>query len=99
MTRRTLNLDKNGHKYVFRYVPGEEDEVITEIMQLADDKRTDLDWLDAARLSFRVAQYTALDCCATAAPVGIPLEFRVDRGAEMNSGSDDAKDDPCANCA
>jgi hypothetical protein len=62
MTTRTLSLVKNGHKYVFRYPSGYEDEVVDEIMRLAEDPDTDFDWLDAATLSFQVTQYAAEDC-------------------------------------
>jgi len=63
MTTRTLTLAKGGHKYVFRYAPGYEDDVVDEIMRLAEDAQTNLDWLDAATLSFQVAHYAADGCC------------------------------------
>ena len=62
MTTRTLSLTKDGQKHVFKYSPGCESDVVTHIMQLAGDKRSGLDWLDAATLSFQVAQAAASDC-------------------------------------
>ena len=56
MTTQTLSLDKDGHTYVFRYSPGRENEVMDEIIRLAEDPQSTLDWLDAATLSFQVAQ-------------------------------------------
>ncbi|MFP4105858.1 MAG: hypothetical protein ACLFVU_07160 [Phycisphaerae bacterium] len=68
MTARTINLNKDGHKYIFRYAAGREDEIVEEIMRLADDGRCALDWLDAATLSFQVTQYAAADCCRALSP-------------------------------
>jgi len=65
MTTRTISLVKGGHKYIFRYSSGCEDEVVDEIMRLAEDPRSDLDWLDAATLSFQITQYAAEDCANT----------------------------------
>ena len=62
MTPKTLTLVKGEHKYVLRYEAGSEDDMVTELMRLADDPRTNLDWLDAATLSFQVAHGAAADC-------------------------------------
>lgn len=62
MTRRTLSLTKGPNTYLFRYSSGCEDAIVEEFMRLADDDETDLDWLDAATLSFQVVQYAATAC-------------------------------------
>jgi hypothetical protein len=62
MSTRTLTLVKGGHKYVFRYSPGCEDEIVDAITALAEDDQAPVDWLDAATLSFQITQYTAADC-------------------------------------
>ena len=62
MSKKTLNLTKGEHTYVLCYSPGCEDEIVSEIMHLAEDTETDFDWLDAATLSFKVAQNAAVDC-------------------------------------
>jgi hypothetical protein len=62
MKMRSLTLTKDGHRYAFRYVPGSEDEIVREFMRLADDVGCNLDWLDAATLSFQVTQNAAMDC-------------------------------------
>ena len=64
MDVRTLSLTRDGHTYVFRYTPGCEDEVVDEIMLLADRPDAHIDWLDAATLSFQITQYAAADCQA-----------------------------------
>jgi len=69
METRTLMLAKGGHHYIFRYLAGMEDEIVEEIMRLAESRACDLDWLDAATLSFQVAQYAA-DCHETSIPTG-----------------------------
>ncbi|MCE5277230.1 MAG: hypothetical protein ABFD92_10050 [Planctomycetaceae bacterium] len=54
--KRTLSLEKQGHTYLFTYAPGSENQIIDELMRLADDEQCTLDWMDAASLSFQVAQ-------------------------------------------
>lgn len=60
MQPRTVALSRNGHIYVFRYWPGHEDAIIDEIMRLAQGPDTDLDWIDAARLSFQITQQAVM---------------------------------------
>ena len=97
MMKHVLCLAKDGEKYVFRYRPGDEGRIVDEIMYQADRQGGSLDWMDAATLSFQVAQNAAIDCCASltpnaeAEPVGLDP---VNRAAD----GDDAKDGPCANC-
>ena len=50
----TLQFARNGTTYIFRYTDGDEDQVVGELIGLADDTGCDLDWLDAATLSFQV---------------------------------------------
>ena len=63
MTTTTLILDKGPRQYVFRYTPGCEIRVLDRIWRLAEDRDVDLDWLDAAMLSFHVV------CQAAGSPV------------------------------
>ncbi len=65
----TLSLAKDGHRYVFRYATGHEDEVIASIVGLVEGGQTTFNWLDAATLSFQVAQATAADCCGAIYPI------------------------------
>ena len=69
MTTRTLSLVKGGHKYVFRYSPGCEDDILDSIMELAESDASPIDWLDAATLSFQVTQNTAADCVKAMSPM------------------------------
>ena len=62
MKRTTLKLTKHGRRYLFRYVTGDEDRIIGEIMRHADDTCSDVDWVDAATLSCQVAGAAAADC-------------------------------------
>lgn len=59
MKMRTLTLTKDGHQYAFRYAPGSEDRIVEELMRLAEDEDCNLDWLDAAALSFQVTHKAA----------------------------------------
>ena len=68
MNAKTLTLVKAGHKYIFRYPQGGENEIVDSIIEMAEDARTNLDWLDAATLSFQVAQGAAVDCHAAMMP-------------------------------
>jgi len=74
MTTRTLSLAKGGHKFIFRYASGAEDEIVDSIMRLAEDRGCDLDWLDAAALSFQVAQYAAADPGEALLPAPYPQD-------------------------
>ncbi len=59
MDIRTLHLAKAGHAYVLAYTPGREDEVIEEVMRLADDRSVSFDWQDAAIWGRKVTQLAA----------------------------------------
>ena len=56
MTLQTLRVQKMEHLYLFRYAPGHEDDLVEEVMRLADDPEVDFDWMDATSVSFRVTQ-------------------------------------------
>ena len=68
MSTRTLSLVKGGHKYVFRYSAGCEDDILDSIVDLAESDESPIDWLDAATLSFQVTQFTAADCVQALSP-------------------------------
>ncbi len=62
MIVKTLCFTKDDNTYLFRYRLGLEDAMVDEIMQMAESREHSLDWLDAATLSFQIAQATALHC-------------------------------------
>jgi hypothetical protein len=62
MQTRILNTEKDGHKYVFRYPAGCEQEIVDDILRLADGDDSKLDWFDAAILSFQATRQAAQDC-------------------------------------
>ncbi len=62
MQVRVLHLVKDGHSYVFRYGPGQEDRIVDEIVALVEEGETNLDWMDAANLSYQVVQHAAEEC-------------------------------------
>lgn len=68
MTARSAYLSRDGHTYMFRYAAGEEAEVLEEFTRLAEDREWNLDWLDAATLSFQVTQQAANGCCDALIP-------------------------------
>ena len=98
---RTLSLVKGGRCYVFRYPSGREEAIIDAISQLAEDDRTDLDWLDAATLCFQVAHHAAIGCAKAMIPATGRQSGRSavdsDRHTGQNSGADDAREGPCSN--
>ena len=53
---RQLSLVKGAHRYVFRYHPGREADVIAAFADMADDRETDFDWFDAAVLSYQLGR-------------------------------------------
>jgi hypothetical protein len=60
-TIRQLSLVKGQHRYLFRYRPGSEAEVIGAFASLASDVSTDFDWFDAAVLSYQMGRRIELE--------------------------------------
>ena len=54
--KRQLVLNKGAEKFIFRYEPGHEDQLLDALVEQAKGKRTDFDWFDAAVLSFKLTQ-------------------------------------------
>ncbi|MBI5724664.1 MAG: hypothetical protein HZA50_11945 [Planctomycetes bacterium] len=55
MRTRTVSLTRAGQKFVFRYLPGQEKDVLDEIVRIALDLDGDLDMVDAMALCCQVA--------------------------------------------
>jgi len=53
---RQLSLAKGENRFVFRYEPGDEAEVINTFAAMASDARSDFDWFDAAVLSYQMGR-------------------------------------------
>lgn len=53
---RQLSLVKGKHRYLFRYRPGNEADVINAFANLASDGNTEFDWFDAAVLSYQMGR-------------------------------------------
>jgi hypothetical protein len=53
---RELTLMKNGQRYVFRWEPGREQELIERFVAMVRDPDCELDWFDAALLSHQLGQ-------------------------------------------
>lgn len=49
--KRQLILIKGAESFIFRYEDGQEDKLLDALIEQAKNKRTSLDWLDAAVLS------------------------------------------------
>jgi len=64
---RQLSLVKGQERFVFRYQPGHETEVIEAFASLAGNKSSQFDWFDAAVLSYQMGRRleTELDQIAT----------------------------------
>lgn len=56
-----LSLVKGAHRYVFRYPPGREAEVIGAFASLANDPESNFDWFDAAVLSYQMGRRLELE--------------------------------------
>jgi hypothetical protein len=54
--KKQLILKKGNQKFVFRYESGCEDKLLDVLVEQAKGGRTDLDWFDAAVLSFKLTQ-------------------------------------------
>jgi hypothetical protein len=53
---RQVVLDKNGQRFVFRYEPGEETRLLTDLADMARDPNCEISWFDAAVLSHQMGQ-------------------------------------------
>ena len=65
---RTMRFAKNGQYYIFRYRNDMQDEMIDHIMDMAESGEYNVDWLDAATLSFQIAQHAAAGDGGTVTP-------------------------------
>ena len=54
--QKQLILNKGSEKYIFRYEPGCEGQLLDALIDQVSDCRTDFDWFDAAVLSFKLTQ-------------------------------------------
>jgi hypothetical protein len=68
MEIRTVSTSKEGHRFLFRYEVGHEDEVLDTIARLAEQDSCSLDWVDAATLCFQVTRQSAVGCCNALVP-------------------------------
>ena len=59
MTTKTMRFTKDGQHYIFRYRHDMQDEMIDHMMDMAESSAYNIDWLDAATLSFQIAQHAA----------------------------------------
>ena len=55
--QKELSLLKGNQKYLFRYEPGSEEEVLDSFVEMAHDRNQDFDWFDAAVLSFQLSKH------------------------------------------
>lgn len=53
---RQLSLVKGEERFVFRYQPGQEAEVIDAFASMASDQENRFDWFDAAVLSYQMGR-------------------------------------------
>ncbi len=58
---RQLSLVKGEHRYLFRYHPGNEADVIGAFANLAGDGSTEFDWFDAAVMSYQMGRRIELE--------------------------------------
>jgi hypothetical protein len=58
---RQLSLVKGKHRYLFRYHPGNEADVIGAFANLASAGDTDFDWFDASVLSYQMGRRQELE--------------------------------------
>jgi hypothetical protein len=57
--KQHLILHKGGEKFVYRYEPGQEKDLIDILTEHAEDKRTSFDWIDAAVLRLKLTYMLA----------------------------------------
>ena len=55
--KKELSLLKTDETFIFRYEPGNEEDVLDSIVQMANDRGNNFDWFDAAVLSFQLSKH------------------------------------------
>ena len=55
--RRCLNLAKGRQRYVFRYAPGQESQVLAALLECAERPDLDFDYYDAAVLGYQMGKW------------------------------------------
>ncbi|MCE5184900.1 MAG: hypothetical protein LLF76_02100 [Planctomycetaceae bacterium] len=55
-SKKQLVLNKGSEKFIFRYSPGHEGQLLDALVSAATDRQTSFDWFDAAVLSFKLTQ-------------------------------------------
>lgn len=53
---KQLSLVKGSHRYVFRYASGNEPDIISSFVNMANDHECEFDWFDAAVLSYQLGR-------------------------------------------
>ncbi len=54
---RQLSLIKGDHRYIFRYAPGREPEVLDAFAEMASTQSGSFDWFDAAVMSYQMGRH------------------------------------------
>ena len=54
---RELSLMKKEERFLFRFEPGREEEVLDAFVAMANDRSSNFDWFDAAVLSFQLSKH------------------------------------------
>lgn len=65
---RTVTLNKQDHRFVFRYNEANQCDILEAVADLASDPGSDFDWVDAASVSFQIASEQAAKCLKTLTP-------------------------------
>ncbi len=55
--QRELSLVKGEERFVFRYEPGNEEDVLDAFVVMANERNNNFDWFDAAVLSFQLSKH------------------------------------------
>jgi hypothetical protein len=53
---KDLSLQKEGERFLFRYEPGSEENILDSFIDMANDPTSNFDWFDAAVLSFQLSK-------------------------------------------
>jgi hypothetical protein len=55
--QKELALIKGNERFVFRYEPGYEENILDAFIDMANDRANEFDWFDAAVLSFQLSKH------------------------------------------
>ena len=70
--QRELSLVKDGERFVFRYLPGQEEQMLDAFVVMANERQSKFDWFDAAVICFQLSKNLVEEADQLLCPKDVP---------------------------